>query len=167
MLKKVYITNGMARSGKDTLASYMNDFIPTLKFSSIDRVKEVALQCGWNGEKDEKGRSFLSDLKDLLTEYYDFPFESIKEKYNEFLNDDKYSVLLVDIREPAEIEKAVKEFKAKSILVENNRVEVITSNSGDAGVFNYSYDYIIKNNGTLAELKATVKQFVEEVVLNG
>ena len=31
----------MARSGKDTFAEYLNDFVPTLKYSSIDKVKDI------------------------------------------------------------------------------------------------------------------------------
>ena len=46
----------MARSGKDTFAEYLNDFVPTLKYSSIDKVKDIAKQCGWDGTKNEKSR---------------------------------------------------------------------------------------------------------------
>ena len=40
--KQIFITNGMARCGKDTFAKYLNEIIPTLKYSSIDKVKEIA-----------------------------------------------------------------------------------------------------------------------------
>ena len=32
----------------------------------------------------------------------------------------------------------------------------------DAGVFNYNYDFVIENNGTLDGLKSIVKKFVME-----
>ena len=36
-----------------------------MNISSVDKVKEAAkVLAGWNGEKDEKSRKFLSDLKD-------------------------------------------------------------------------------------------------------
>ena len=59
MRKQIYITNGMARCGKDTFATFLNEYIPTLKYSSIDKVKTIAKLCGWDGGKTEKDRKFL------------------------------------------------------------------------------------------------------------
>ena len=56
MNKHIFITNGMARSGKDTFAAFLNEFIPTMKISSIDKMKEIAVQCGWDWKKEEKDR---------------------------------------------------------------------------------------------------------------
>jgi len=53
MNKYIFVTNGMARSGKDTFAALMNEFIPTKKYSSIDYIKEIAKLCGWDGQKFE------------------------------------------------------------------------------------------------------------------
>ena len=156
----------MARCGKDTFANILNEFIPTLKYSSIDKVKEIAKLCGWNGGKTEKDRKFLSDLKVLTSKYSNMPLESIINKTIEFLNNDYYQVMLIDIREPEEIEKAKKILKAKTILIKNDRVQMITSNMADANVFNYNYDFTIENNGTLEEFKDKIINFVNSEVLN-
>lgn len=156
----------MARCGKDTFANILNEFIPTLKYSSIDKVKEIAKLCGWNGGKTEKDRKFLSDLKVLVSQYSNMPLESIINKTIEFLNNDYYQVMLIDIREPEEIEKAKKILKAKTILIKNDRVQMITSNMADANVFNYNYDFTIENNGTLEEFKDKIINFVNSEVLN-
>ena len=50
----------------------------------------------------------------------------------------------------------------KTILIKRNSVKTITSNMADAGVFNYNYDFVIENNGTLDGLKSIVKKFVME-----
>ena len=113
--KQIFITNGMARSGKDTFAEYLNDFVPTLKYSSIDKEKRI---------------------------------------------------LLIDIREPKEIEKAKKAFGAKTILIKRNDVKSITSNMADAGVFDYDYDFVIENNGTLDDFYWAVYNFAKENILN-
>lgn len=165
MNKQIFITNGMARCGKDTFASFLNEFIPTLKYSSIDKVKEIAKLCGWNGGKSEKDRKFLSDLKLLTTDYSEIPFNAIKEKVDEFISNSEYQIMLIDIREPEEIEKAKNAFGAKTILIENNRVKFIQSNMADANVFNYEYDFTIQNNGTLEEFKENIKQFVEKEIV--
>lgn len=165
MNKKIFITNGMARCGKDTFATYLNEFIPTLKYSSIDKVKEIITLCGWDGGKTERDRKFMSDFKMLTSAYSDMPFKAIEEKVSEFLKDDIHEVMLIDIREPKEIERAKDTFNAETILVKNDRVDIITSNDGDAGVFDYEYDYIIENNGTLDEFKENISIFVDEIIL--
>lgn len=160
MIKQIFITNGMARCGKDTFAKILNEFTPTLKYSSIDCVKNIARKCKWKGGKSEKDRKFLSDLKMLLSQYNDLPFSDVKEVVDFFLISNFYhNVLIIDIREPEEIERAKKEFGAKTILIKNDNVKSITSNPADAGVYNYNYDYIIENNGTLDEFKKKIKQF--------
>lgn len=168
MNKQIFITNGMARCGKDTFATILNEIVPTLKYSSIDKVKEIAKLCGWDGiSKDEKDRRFLSDLKLLTTNYSNMPFKSIQDKANEFLNDDKYVAMLIDIREPEEIEKAKTVLNAKTILIQNNRVKFISSNMADANVFNYTYDFIILNNGTLDEFRNNIYEFACSEILKG
>lgn len=163
MKKQIFITNGMARCGKDTFAKFLNEIVPTLKYSSIDKVKEIATLCGWNGGKEERDRKFLSDLKLLATDYSDMPFEAVRSKVNEFLADEKHSILLIDIREPGEIERAKTTFGAKTILIENIIVPFINSNMADANVYNYTYDYVVQNNGTLEEFKENINQFAKEI----
>ena len=104
--KRIFITNGMARCGKDTFAKFLNEITPTMKYSSIDKVKDIARLCGWEGGKTERDRKFLSDLKLLTTDYSDMPFKEIKKKVEKFMSDKTYEVMLIDIREPNEIEKA-------------------------------------------------------------
>lgn len=166
MNKHIFITNGMARCGKDTFAMFVSELLPTWKYSSIDRVKYIASQCGWNGGKTEKDRKFLSDLKVLTSEYSDMPFNSVSDKVNIFNSSDDFQVMLIDIREPEEIEKAKIVFGAKTILIKNDNVEHIDSNMADANVYNYEYDYVIENNGTLEEFRETVRRFVEKHILD-
>ncbi|MGN0297790.1 MAG: hypothetical protein ACI4C1_01160, partial [Lachnospiraceae bacterium] len=113
-----------------------------------------------------KDRKFLSDLKLLTTEYSDLPFKAMKSQVQEFILSSVYSVMLIDIREPREIERAKVAFSAKTILIENKRVKPINSNVADANVFNYTYDYIVQNNGTLDEFKENVKTFADMAINN-
>lgn len=163
--KHIFITNGVGGCGKDTFANILKKYTPTTKRSSIDRVKGIARECCWMGGKTEKDRKFLSDLKLLLTDYNDLPFVSISSYVDEFRHNKYINVLLIDIREPEEIERAKKAFNAKTILIKNDRVAPITSNMADANVLNYEYDFIIENNGTLEEFEETIKNWAEENVL--
>lgn len=165
---QVYIVNGTGGCGKDTFANFMYKLVPgTIKISSVDRVKLVARSCGWDGGKTEKDRKFLSDLKCLLTEYNDAPFEYLKMAVKVYSKYDSTRALLIDIREPLEIERAVKEFNARTVLIVNDRIPPIKTNMADANVFNYDYDVVIENNGTFDEFEAAVKRFAEAEGLMG
>lgn len=93
------------------------------------------------------------------------PFQSMKNKIKEFVRNDEGQVLFLHIREPEEIKRVVDEFEAKTILVVRDSVIKITSNVSDKNVFDYHYDVVIENNGTVEDLKERVKQFVNEVVM--
>ena len=166
MGKHIFIVNGKPRSGKDTFADILNEFIGVYKVSSIDRVKDIATMCGWRGGKSEKDRKFLSDLKLLTTEYNDFAFNDLKTHVRLFNKDHKSrtEVMLIDIREPEEIEKAKKEFGAQTIFIRNNRVPDVTTNMADANVANYRYDYILDNNGTLDDFRYEIMCFYVSVL---
>jgi hypothetical protein len=153
----------MGGCGKDTFAKFLSSIAccGVRKISSIDPIKDIADGCGWKGGKTEKDRKFLSDLKCAFTAYNDLPFWYMKTWYDEFRNNDREDVLLIDIREPEEIARAVKEFNAKTILIVNDRVPHIHSNMADDGVFNYEYDFVIENNGTLEEFKDATRRFAE------
>ena len=80
-----------------------------IAYSSIDWVKHMALLLGWDGEKDTKGRQFLSDIKAACTKYADIPFKkitkTIKVYYEVYAITPKYCC--VNIRETSEIQKLV------------------------------------------------------------
>lgn len=158
----IFILNGMGGCGKDTFADFLDNIVETWHTSSVIWVKQMAKYCGWDGGKSERDRKFLSDLKLLTTEYSDMPFLNITHDVYKFMHNPETKVLLIDIREPAEIERAKKAFGAKTILIKNDRIPKIESNMADAGVFDYDYDIVIENNGTLDEFKETVKKFAEE-----
>lgn len=161
-MKKIFILNGSGGVGKDTFVDLVSNYIPTIHFSSVTKIKEIAKAIGWDGGKTEKDRKFLSDLKILCTEYNNLPFNSMKEMVNEFINSDA-NALFIDIREPNEIEIAKQAFNAETVLVIRDSVAHITSNMADANVYNYQYDHIIENNGDLADLNNTAKMFVDKL----
>ena len=166
MIKKVLVTNGLPRSGKDTFASFVGAYIPTIKYSCVDEIKKIAKFTGWDGEKNPTSRKYLAELKRLTTEFNDFPFKCLRMKFNEFMIDISHSVLIFDSREPAEIERAKKEFGAESVLIVNNRCEK-QGNYADDGVMNAKYDHVIFNNGTLLEFQKETYNFIQANILSG
>ena len=167
---KIVIVNGAPGSGKTTFENFcqeiMDDYCQMR--STVDLVKEIALfYTGWNGEKDLKSRKFLSDLKDLLTEFNDVPFNDIVRFKNVWEDElemynvkDHPHILLVDSREPEEIMRFKRELGAVTVLIRRASAEMAeTSNHADANVLNCDYDYEIDNNGSLDELRAKSIQF--------
>lgn len=165
-MKKVFITNGSGGNGKDTFAEFLSKCISVFKYSSIDLVKEMYESIGIDrNNKNEKKRKLYSDTKDMLTKYDDIPFRDIASIVSDFKNNKiETEVLLIDIREPEEISRAVKTFDAETILIRNPNVEKIESNHADANVENYKYDYIIENDGSLKQLEKVAKLFCCDVV---
>lgn len=156
--KRIIVINGTGGCGKDTFVSFVSKYSKVCNFSSIDKVKEVATLIGWDGQKTEKDRKFLSDLKKLTTEYNDMAFNSIKDAINNFKNNDD-EIMFIHIREPEEIKRVVDTFGAKTLLIKRKNYEIIKSNISDASVENYDYDYIIYND-TLDKLEEDAKKFV-------
>ena len=137
MNKKIFIINGLATSGKDTFIGLVSEFVPVVNFSSVDKVKRIAIQIGWDGKsKTEKDRKFLSYLKRLTSKYCDMSFQDMKELVEKFNKDERNNILFLHIREPEEIKRAVKEFNAKTILVIRDSVKQITSNTSHAPLQN-------------------------------
>lgn len=158
--KQVFIINGSGGVGKDTFVSCVRHFCNAINYSSVDLIKRAARILGWNGGKTEEDRKFLSDLKSLCAKYNDAPFRDICDIVNNF-KECEHKYLFLHIREPEEIERAKKEFNAKTILITRESVSEITTNDSDKNVNNYQYDYIVENNGTLDDLMQKAKDFIE------
>lgn len=160
---KYFIINGRGGSGKDTFVELCAQFIQPhmcLNLSTVDKVKEIAKLCGWKGEKKDKDRKFLSDLKLLLSDYNDLPHESVLHRIQMFKNDlerydmdTKEAVVFIHCREPEGIERLRRELNAVTILVRRPCLENhVYGNMADDGVDNYPYNFIIVNDGTIEDL---------------
>ena len=151
---KIVILNGKAGVGKDCFVAMCQDILGAecvYNISTVDFVKEVATMCGWDGTKTPKNRKFLSDLKDLLTEWDDVPFNKIIDTIDtwayERIAEGEYdrSLVFVHCREPKEIEKLVEHYNiddediVTTLLIRREAAENIQQiNHADNDVLNYS-----------------------------
>lgn len=156
-MKQVVVINGCAGVGKDTFVNCLSKYVLVQHISIVDGVKEVARsEFGWNGGKSEKERKFLNDLKRAVDEYNDGNFEMVRCAVRAFFADDSFDGLLcIDMRERKDIERAVKEFKAITVYIENPNVAKVKSNQADAeaSLVNAQYDHIISNDGSIEKLQ--------------
>lgn len=137
--------------------------------STVDLVKEVARFCGWDGQKRPKDRKFLSDLKDVLTQWDDIPYKDIissyegcKEIWKQLGYDEEKCLYFIMCREPEEIQKFVDRIGARTLLVRRFEVEGLSqSNHADTNILNYKYNTYIHNNGNLEDLQKVAYQFID------
>ena len=167
MSKVVIVINGAGGVGKDTLCDLAAKHFKVKNISSITPIKAIAAECGWGGEKDDKARKFLSDLKRVLVEYNDYPTNWAKEEYIKFLNSND-EVMFVHIREAEEIEKFVRATNgtAKTMLIRGGD-RMTKSNYGNASddlVENYSYDLYYVNDKTLDVAEREFAQILADLL---
>lgn len=204
-IKKIIIINGSGGVGKDAFAKrvieetinlakrivpvenedycvnpeifYRIDNITTNNISTIDCVKNIAKMFNWNGEKSEKDRKMLSDLKDLMIVYNDYPFKRVTAQITNWLRYDKtrpndmydHSFLFVHCREPKEIERIKNQFPNDTftLLVQNPKVAKITGNHADKEVENYNYDFTVVNDSDLRALRKVAIDFYKKIFNQG
>lgn len=204
-IKKIIIINGSGGVGKDAFAKrvieetinlakrivpvenedycvnpeifYRIDNITTNNISTIDCVKNIAKMFDWNGEKSEKDRKMLSDLKDLMTVYNDYPFKRVTAQITDWLRYDKtrpndmydHSFLFVHCREPKEIDRIKNQFPNDTftLLVQNPKVAKVTGNHADREVENYNYDFTVVNDSDLRALRKVAIDFYKKIFNQG
>ena len=169
---KIIVVNGPPRSGKDLFCQFAVFYRNQIyNFSTIDEVKKLAKILGWDGIKDAKGRKFLSDLKDAMSEYNDLPREYVLKQIEKECNllNLQYpmgahrAIFFVQAREPEEIDRWVTVNGAKSLFITRPNIEQKWGNHADDEVFDYDYDYLLINNGTKAEWAEKTREFIDKI----
>lgn len=167
MQKLVIVINGIGGVGKDTVCDIIRKHYDAMNISSIDPIKKIALENGWNGEKDEKTRKFLADLKQLFIHFNDLPQKYLMNKYQEFMQSGK-EVLFVHIREPEEIAKFKSNVGGNCVtLLVRGREELrkAWNNAADDAVEQYVYDFVYENVKDLESLEEDFLQFFRKQII--
>lgn len=170
------IISGKPRAGKTTFGNKVVKELQSNKrvayqTSSINRIKDFALDMGWDGMKTPEARKFLSDLKqvcvnspwgNLTMQYIIREAKAIKTSIPLYTDPNFPLYVLIQSREPAEIQEYVQTFGATAVFVRGgHREEDVDSNESDRNVANFSYHYYIDNTGDLAGLDIEVSKFVK------
>jgi len=169
---KIIIVNGSSGVGKDEFANlfkknYQNK---CYNWSTIDKVKKISKNnFGWNGDKTDEARKFLSEIKRIWTEFNNGPFIHMKKKIlkhhsNLEKNHKTNIVYFIHCREPLEIKKFQNEFgdRCITLLVKRNNIE-IPDNESDKNVEDFIYDYIIENDGDKKDLEEKAIKFIKKI----
>ena len=166
MEKTLIVINGQGRSGKDTVCKIMAKYYKVKNISTVDPIKEIATFAGWQGQKDDKSRKMLADLKQVFIAYNDLPLNFVLKEAQKFLLDDN-QIMFVHCRESEEIEKIVKNSPVNviTLLIKRNDKffeRKVFGNHADDDVETYAYDYIYcGNNENTEQLEKSFMQFFE------
>ncbi len=166
-IKTAFVINGAGGAGKDTLCDFASNHYKTVNVSSVDPIKKIASENGWQGEKTAQARRFLSELKRVFTEYNDLPLNYTLDVYRKFLTDEN-ELFFVHIREPKEIKRFIDHAqsiggKVFSLLIRSERCEKNYGNSSDDEVENYFYDLVYQNDLPLEEAEADFIAFLKKL----
>jgi len=172
----VIILNGPGEVGKGTFLELLQEAysLTYTKYSSIAWAKRVAeKEFGWDGvSKTPEERLMIAKIKQLGIQFGNIPFKKVVGVYRRsYANHD--DLFVTDVREPSEIEKLVKHFKLCRIKCVTIRIENLAKEKyalenlgeGDDECFDYSYDLVIPNNGTVEEFRQTIIQTMSDGVL--
>ena len=160
MQKLVVVINGKGGVGKDAMCDALATAYKVKNISAITPIKEIAAQHGWKGEKDEKARRFLSELKPVFASYNDLPNRYLVDEYEKFLESDT-QVLFVHIRENDQIGHFVSSVHTPCItlLIRRKAIDELQQygNESDDNVALYPYDCYFDNDLPYEE---SVKEFI-------
>lgn len=170
---KIICISGKAQHGKDTSATIMKELLETdgkrvLIAHYGDLVKYVCRTFfGWDGNKDEKGRTILQYVgTDIVREQRpEFWVDFIVDILNLFKDEWDY-VLIPDCRFPNEIERMKKEFTFASSLriTRDNFISPLSEEQqkhlSETSLDDYEFDFTIHNNGTLNDLKTMLRIYL-------
>jgi hypothetical protein len=169
----VFYINGAGGSGKsEFIQAAANNFSRVHDISSIDGIKEKAKkEFGWDGQKDEKGRELLRDLKAASIKYNDGPVEYIKTRLTEIKQreeKEKHSsenIIFVTVREAEEIKKLQACMPGKTISVERSGIEVgATEKEFIKANKAFKYDFTYKNEGTINDLQLGAVELLTKIL---
>lgn len=160
--KLIILINGKGGSGKDTAVDIIHRYTHgrVLNISTIDPIKEAASILGWDGNKDDRSRKFLSDMKFLSSEYNDYPIEYIKNCITQF-NITQHNFLFIHCREPENIAKLSTYIESigtpyTTLLIKRNVTDDhVYGNEADDNVEDYNYEFTYENNNDTLDMYET------------
>lgn len=175
--KIVVVINGYARAGKDAVSNFVIEEAVKRwnwrghSISSIDPIRNMLASLGVPVErKTPAERDLLAEVKSALDKYDGYATKLCAREVQTWLDEMPFrnSICFAHMREVA----AIQRFKqlmspyvaVVTLLVTGPREERVMSNVADADVGNLSYDRIIRNDGSLDDLRLKCAAFAHELM---
>jgi len=181
---RVYCISGKAGVGKDTFAGFVKDALEdrgetVLVTHFAWLVKRICGDFfGWDGRKDEHGRTLLQYVgTDVVRQYYpNFWVDFIAQLLMCF-QDEWDTVLIPDARFPNEIDRMRELLQPCGISVTHIRVtrpglqSSLTaeqqSHPSETALDGFKVDIPIKNGGTINDFRELCQNFADDIAYGG
>ena len=161
MSKKIIVINGLSGCGKSSFIDFCGKFCSVKELSVADQAKRALTLLGWDGEKTPKNRNLLEYLVTLSKVNFNGVFWYLKEEIEKTTNVD---IIFINSRDPDDISKFVKRFRAITLLIVRENYTPQTLTYTDKLVYKYlNYDHIISSSD-LANLKENARIFVGKIL---
>jgi len=157
----VIVINGSGGVGKHSLIDFASNYYEIRDTSSIVPIKKLAMDIGWEGEYDEKGRRLLVDIKQALIRYNDLPTKYVVGEYKKFKAVEQ-DVMFVHIREPEEIAKFRAIVPCKTVLIVRDGAPKWNIDTEER-TGEFQYDYIFDNSQPLEKTGPKFVKLIDKI----
>ncbi len=154
---------GYAGAGKDEAAKIlmMNKRHVFYRVAFADELKSFALECGWNGKKDEAGRNMLQALGVFVREniHPDAWINRTKTQVKWHLHNG-HDIVFTDVRFINEIDY-VRDLGGEIWRIDRPGVGPANDHVSEHEWTTVEPDVVIKNDGTIDDLRRVVNEALE------
>lgn len=176
---KVCCISAKARHGKDTAAAMIAEYLESKGHKVLithfaDLLKFICMKFfGWNGDKDEKGRTLLQYVgTDIVgAKKPDFWANFIVDVLKLFENEWDF-VLIPDCRYPIEYTTIEENFDETVLLrverpgFDNGLTDAQKAHPSEVSLDNYYYDALLYNDGSLDDFTDKIEWFTDNFLIN-
>lgn len=172
-MKKIFLISGFAQHGKDSTGNILKKLLPgnLLIIHNADLLKFYAKQyMGWNGEKDEKGRTLLQWLGTEKVRYQYDPLFWIKRTCDiiKIYENDYDYFAVCDTRYKNEIYYPMAIFPNRVITIrvsrlffDNGLTEEQKKHPSETELIGFQHDYCITSKSGLDKLQKEIENIIE------
>ena len=163
--------SGKAQSGKDTVGAHLVSKHGFIRVASADALKRIAMRTfNWDGAKDARGRKFLQDLATAVRGYdpdfwINITLQEIErqQKANNTYPLQERNFVITDVRYTNEADLLK---KAGAVLIRIEREGIVKfDHESETQLDNYDgFNYLISNNGTIADLEERVDALINRTI---
>lgn len=155
--------SGFAGVGKDEVARVLVERHDFTRVAFADPLKDVATACGWDGQKDERGRKFLQDLGVGIRDHLNG--EAWVLAAEESIEEIQRPIVISDVRFQNEV-FMIKRRGGIVVRVERPNTGAVNGHVSEHAVTAADCDAILHNNGTLDDLPIEVAMLLDQFKLN-
>lgn len=174
---KILLISGKAQNGKDSTSDILKKYFDEKGKKSIvlhygDYLKFLCSKYfGWNGKKDEEGRTILQKFgtEKVRNTAPDFWVRSVAQFIDVFRNDYDY-FMVADCRFLNEVEYMEKFFpccvttlRIERLNFDNGLTEEQKNHPSETALDNFDFDYIIKSESGLDKLEVEVNKIINRL----